>query len=52
MTNWKKTLGRVAIAPVLAIGMVASLAAYHSAKPVVAKAAARRPALPRLTTTA
>ena len=40
MTNWKKTIGRLAIAPVLAVGMAASLAAYHSAKPVVAKAAA------------
>ncbi len=44
MTNWKKTVGRIAIAPVLAIGMVASLAAYHNAKPVVAKAAAAAPA--------
>jgi serine protease Do len=43
MNNWKHTIGRLAIAPVLAIGMVASLAAYHSAKPVVAKAAAATP---------
>src|ERR1700746_1573923 len=43
MTNWKKTIGRLAIAPVLAIGMAASLAPYHSAKPVVAKAAAPAP---------
>jgi serine protease Do len=43
MKNWKQTLGRFAIAPVLAIGMVASLAAYHTAKPVVAKAAAAAP---------
>src|SRR5262249_37569835 len=43
MTNWKKTLERVAIAPVLAIGMAVSRAAYHSAKPVVAKAAAPAP---------
>jgi serine protease Do len=43
MTNWKKTIGRLAIAPVLALGMAASLAAYHSAKPVVAKAAAPAP---------
>jgi serine protease Do len=43
MTNWKKTIGRLAIAPVLAIGMAASLAAYHSAQPVVAKAAAPAP---------
>jgi hypothetical protein len=27
MNNWKHTIGRLAIAPVLAIGMVASLAA-------------------------
>jgi serine protease Do len=44
MSNWKRTIGRFAIAPVLAIGMVASLAAYHSAKPVIAKAAAPAPA--------
>src|ERR1700747_1193721 len=43
MNNWKHTIGRLAIAPVLAIGMVASFAAYHSAKPVVAKAAAAEP---------
>jgi serine protease Do len=43
MTNWKKTIGRLAIAPVLAVGMGVSLAAYHSAKPVVAKAAAPAP---------
>jgi serine protease Do len=43
MTNWKKTIGRLAIAPVLAVGMAASLAAYHSAQPVVAKAAAPAP---------
>src|SRR5579864_3181455 len=43
MNNWKHTIGRLAIAPVLAIGMVASLAAYHSTKPVVAKAAAATP---------
>ena len=43
MKNWKQTLGRLAIAPVLAIGMAASLAAYHTAKPVVAKAAAAAP---------
>src|SRR6201987_3095667 len=43
MTNWKKTLGRLAIIPVLAVGMAMSLAAYHSAKPVVAKAAAPAP---------
>ena len=41
MTNWKKTIGRLAIAPVLAVGMAASLAAYH--KPAVAKAAAPAP---------
>src|SRR5207344_1778874 len=35
----KKFLGRRAIAPVLAIGMVGSLAAYQTTKPVVAKAA-------------
>src|SRR5207302_1084182 len=44
MTNWKTTMGRLAIAPVLAIGMVASLAAYHHERPVVAKAAAPAPA--------
>jgi serine protease Do len=43
MTNWKKTIGRLAIAPVLAVGMAASLAAYHNAQPVVAKAAAPAP---------
>ena len=43
MTNWKKTIGRLTIAPVLAVGMAASLAAYHSAQPVVAKAAAPAP---------
>ncbi|HTC77603.1 MAG TPA: trypsin-like peptidase domain-containing protein, partial [Terriglobales bacterium] len=37
-------MGRLAIAPVLAIGMVASLAAYHHERPVVAKAAAPAPA--------
>src|SRR5262250_1718420 len=39
MMNWKQ-IGRLAIAPVLALGMAASLTAYHTAKPVVAKAAA------------
>ncbi len=43
MKNWKQTIARLAIAPLLAVGMVASLAAYHSAKPVVAKAAAAAP---------
>src|SRR4029077_1585253 len=43
MTNWKKTISRLAIAPVLAVGMAASLAAYHNAQPVVAKAAAPAP---------
>jgi serine protease Do len=43
MNNWKQSIGRMAIAPVLAIGMVASFAAYHTAKPVVAKAAAAAP---------
>ena len=43
MTDWKKTLGRLAIVPVLAVGMAMSLAAYHSAKPVVAKAAVPAP---------
>ena len=42
MMNWKQ-LGRLAIAPVLALGMAASLTAYHTAKPVVAKAATPAP---------
>jgi serine protease Do len=42
MMNWKQ-VGRLAIAPVLALGMAASLTAYHTAKPVVAKAAAVAP---------
>jgi serine protease Do len=42
MMNWKQ-VGRLAIAPVLALGMAASLTAYHTAKPVVAKAAAAAP---------
>jgi serine protease Do len=41
--NWKHSLGRRMIAPVLAIGMVGSLAAYESYKPTVAKAAASEP---------
>ncbi|HST12762.1 MAG TPA: hypothetical protein VLL05_20465, partial [Terriglobales bacterium] len=40
--NWKQ-IGRLAIAPVLALGMAASLTAYHTAKPVVAKAAVAAP---------
>jgi serine protease Do len=40
MKNWKQSIGRLAIVPALALGMVASLAAYHTSKPVVAKAAA------------
>jgi serine protease Do len=40
--NWKQ-IGRLAIAPVLALGMAASLTAYHTAQPVVAKAAAAAP---------
>jgi serine protease Do len=43
MTSWKYSIGRRAIAPVLVIGMVASFAAYHTAKPVVARAAAAAP---------
>ena len=43
MKNWKQMIGRVAIVPVLAIGMVAGSAVYHNAKPVVAKAAAPAP---------
>jgi serine protease Do len=43
MNNWKQSIGRMAIAPALALGMVASFAAYHTAKPVVAKAAAAAP---------
>jgi serine protease Do len=43
MTNWKKTVGRLAIAPVLAVGMVAGSAVYHNAKPAIAKAAAAAP---------
>jgi serine protease Do len=43
MNNWKHSIGRIAIAPALALGMVASLAAYHTAKPVVARAAAAAP---------
>src|SRR6201998_1158758 len=43
MTNWKKTIGRLAIVPMLAVGMAVSLAAYHSAKPVVAKPPAPAP---------
>jgi serine protease Do len=39
MSNWIKSAGRVAIAPVLALGMVATMAAYHNNQPVVAKAA-------------
>jgi serine protease Do len=35
----KKSLGRRVIAPILAVGMVGSLAAYQTTKPVVAKAA-------------
>ena len=42
MLNWKQ-IGRLAIAPVLALGMAASLTAYHTAKPVVAKAAVAAP---------
>jgi serine protease Do len=42
MMNWKQ-VGRLAIAPVLALGMAASLTAYHTAKPVVAKAAVAAP---------
>src|SRR6516225_3482230 len=40
MSNWMKTVGRLAIAPLLALGMIGSLAAYHHAQPGVAKAAA------------
>jgi serine protease Do len=40
--NWKQ-IGRLAIAPILALGMAASLTAYHTAKPVVAKAATPAP---------
>ena len=40
MSNWMKTVGRLAIAPVLALGLIGSLAAYHHAQPAVAKAAA------------
>jgi serine protease Do len=40
MSNWIKTVGRLAIAPVLALGLIGSLAAYHHAQPVVARAAA------------
>src|SRR6516164_1450724 len=40
--NWKTLSGRV-IAPVLAIGLVASLAAYETAKPTLARAAASEP---------
>jgi serine protease Do len=40
--TWKKWGCRM-IAPVLAIGMVGSLAAYQASKPVVAKAAATEP---------
>jgi serine protease Do len=43
MKNWKQTIGRLAIVPVLAIGMVAGSAVYPSAKPVVAKAASPAP---------
>ncbi|MGC2184411.1 MAG: Do family serine endopeptidase [Terriglobales bacterium] len=43
MKNWKQTVGRLAVVPVLALGMAVSLAAYHTAKPVVAKAAAPTP---------
>jgi serine protease Do len=42
MMNWKQ-VGRLAIAPVLALGMAASLTAFHTAKPVVAKAAVAAP---------
>ncbi len=42
MLNWKQ-IGRLAIAPVLTLGMAASLTAYHTAKPVVAKAAVAAP---------
>lgn len=35
----KKSLGRRVIAPILGVGMVGSLAAYQTTKPVVAKAA-------------
>jgi len=38
-----KSIGRRIIAPMLAIGMVGSLVAYESYKPVVAKAAATEP---------
>ena len=41
--NFTNSIGRRAIAPVLAIGMVGSLVAYESFKPVVAKAAAAEP---------
>jgi serine protease Do len=42
MINWKQ-VGRLAIAPMLALGMAASLTAYHTVKPVVAKAAVAAP---------
>jgi serine protease Do len=41
--NWKHSLGRRLIAPVLALGMVGSLVAFESYKPAVAKAAAVEP---------
>jgi serine protease Do len=44
MMNWKQ-LGRLAIAPVLALGMAASLTAYQTAKPAVAKAATPAPSV-------
>src|SRR5580700_3437269 len=40
--NWKH-ISRRMIAPVLAVGMIGSLAAYETYKPVVAKAAASEP---------
>ncbi len=44
MRNWIKTAARLAIAPLLALGLIGSLAAYHSVQPAVAKAAAAAPA--------
>ena len=40
--NWTN-LGRRVIAPVLAIGMIGSVAAYEAAKPILARAAASEP---------
>jgi len=39
----RQSLGRRVLAPVLALGMVGSFAAFQTAKPVVAKAASARP---------